>query len=407
MDRSRSSSTIQSLMAATGFNVMEPRNNDQEDAVTLTVRKITKQWTLTVCFWLLSFVMLMLIYLTQDSKATFPSWSVVCFLPMWCASCTLLGQSLVFIKDLCTGKRLLPQGAQRSEASGRSAERLIQYDSLPLMRKIFLYGVLSAFYALFALISQFLLYVWCVSGSFGMWYALIPTIFVIIIFVAYAIMVRTVTDEALIMSGLLLLDLLFVGLRFRGQIVWSWGLVLLPVLGTEGYVVYHLYNMANGVRLRQWFLTEEQWRSWYEAGCAVLFSIVGTSITMLTGDNDSPPISVCVMLPKLCWLGAIVLMTLVVLRTFNSDCAHLAESRGYSQPQPLTHETDEGWIRVPAVDDFLVSPILGRVAKLEPPIHVFMGGNEAQPLVNHSGSSSTGSGDNAVPAVRNYTFDDA
>jgi len=130
-------STMDSSLSWFGLNVFDSHPDPgNDDAVTLSIRRLAKQWTMTILLWLVSFLLLMLVYIGVDSPSdNFPVWSFVFFVPMLTGSVWQLMKTALLGREMCAGKRLVPAGHNMESvgAYGRDAakEDLILHDSRP------------------------------------------------------------------------------------------------------------------------------------------------------------------------------------------------------------------------------------------------------------------------------------
>ena len=327
-----------------------------DDAVTSALRKLVKRWSETISMWLLSFILVMLLEIMYDHL---PAWGIIFFVPMWYGSGIQVVASIYILKDLCQAGSKTVQRSDVERLRDNVRTKFVEHDSLMLMRKIFLYGLLSVLYAFFAILSQIMIYLWLVSGAIGMWQALIPVIIVALCFLAYTLLVRTCSVITASLYVLSLISLILYGLKINHELGAGWNVVVIPMFAMEGIIGVHILEVVFRIVSNEIIPSTAQRTSLMHACLGLLLSISGTAITAKYGDKeeDSPLYS---SLPKFLWLMAIVMFTVVGLRVFNLECSRLADVRGHDDPTPLQLSEEGVWEATSELSHF-ESPIIGSI----------------------------------------------
>lgn len=166
-----------------------------DDSVSLGLKRVSTIFTTTVSFWLISYILIM-VQLWDGGH--FIRYTVAFFIPMW------VGSIFGFVSVILTMVKICDQGVQLvsrermlfMRAEGRNIpgdDQYIDFESLPLMRTLFLWtSVLSASIVV-CFITQILFYFWFILGIIGMWHALIPIIVLISFSLAYLYVAKTIT----------------------------------------------------------------------------------------------------------------------------------------------------------------------------------------------------------------------
>lgn len=82
------------------------------------------------------------------------------------------------------------------QALGLQLEQYIDFESLPLMRRLFFWSTVLATFLLLTLSTQVFLYLWIVAGVIGMWHAVIPLLIIFTVLFIYLILVKTMSLSA-------------------------------------------------------------------------------------------------------------------------------------------------------------------------------------------------------------------
>jgi hypothetical protein len=128
-------------------------SNISEDVVTLGLKEFSFNCIIVILLWLLSFILVMI----HDILYGHLIKSIVFFfIPMWLGSVYSLIAVGIVIRRICTGSNLVSREQRaylRAQGPGLS-EKYIDYESLPLLRSIFMWLVLLTLSSLVIIISQ-------------------------------------------------------------------------------------------------------------------------------------------------------------------------------------------------------------------------------------------------------------
>lgn len=161
-----------------------------DDAVSLGVKRLCSTFITCILLWLVSFVIIMMQVI---DKGHFASSTSFLFIPMWIGSVYgLLRISLILVCVCKNGATLISKERRLFIlAQGLELENYIDFESLPLMRRLFFWSSVLATFLLLALTTQILLFLWIIAGLIGMWHALIPIIVIFALLQIYLILVKT------------------------------------------------------------------------------------------------------------------------------------------------------------------------------------------------------------------------
>ena len=93
----------------------------------------------------------------------------------------------------------------RARDQSNNETQYIDYESLPMLRRLFFWGGITVIFAVMATITQVLLYLWLVAGAIGMWSALCPVIIMIVLLLCYMFILKTISIETCLLCSLLFL----------------------------------------------------------------------------------------------------------------------------------------------------------------------------------------------------------
>lgn len=110
---------------------------------------------------------------------------------------------LLVQSTLVPRERRLFMRAQGTDA----AHQYIDFDSLPLMRRLLWWNLVLGVSFLFAIVAQTLFYLWFVHAIMGLWEALIPVSILGALYLAYLYIIEAFSMTASIVMSLIALQL--------------------------------------------------------------------------------------------------------------------------------------------------------------------------------------------------------
>jgi hypothetical protein len=134
-------------------------NFPSDDAVTLGIRAFSRHLLVTFSCWIMSFILLMIHHLWN----LFPSlpWTTFAFLIMSVGSIYGIASIILLLKSICFKSKLITRQEREyllyEEPEFLDGQRLIDYDSLLLLRYFIFYGGVFCVALIVILISQALL----------------------------------------------------------------------------------------------------------------------------------------------------------------------------------------------------------------------------------------------------------
>jgi hypothetical protein len=168
----------------------------EDDVVTLGVKKLCLSVSVTSLCCLCSFFLLMMDYLfPAEFHGGFVR--VILFAPMWVG--TIMGIVAAFTITYTVYKNAVLISRERrlymreNLDSSESSKLYIDYDSLPLMRKLLCWNILIFIALWLILASQVMFAFWFVYGAIGLWNALIPAFIVAAIGLIYIFVVNVMS----------------------------------------------------------------------------------------------------------------------------------------------------------------------------------------------------------------------
>jgi hypothetical protein len=166
-----------------------------DDAVSLGVKRLCTTFITCTVLWLISYVVIMLQVIEKGHFVPFTSFL---FIPMWIGSLYGLVSIALIIMGVCKHGGTLISKERRlfMLALGLQIEQYIDFESLPLMRRLFFWSTVLATFLLLTLTTQIFLYLWIVAGLIGMWHAVIPLLITFTVIFIYLILVKTMSLTA-------------------------------------------------------------------------------------------------------------------------------------------------------------------------------------------------------------------
>lgn len=178
----------------------------EEDLITLNAKRIAFYFYFSIVTGLFSVVAYFLFHLYDSEAITAQSRYAILFLPVIFGT---LGPCLVILhilRSICKkGLTLITVDERRSlQQSGiQSFEDYIEYESLPLMRKLYLCSTIVLCFLGSAFLSACMLYVYNVIGYFDLTTTLIPISVVWVLMVLFLVFVRVISLVHVMVTAIL------------------------------------------------------------------------------------------------------------------------------------------------------------------------------------------------------------
>lgn len=171
---------------------LQARSTKLDDAVSIGVRRLSTTLMVSVCLWLLSYIMVMLQVIEKGHFVPFTSFL---FIPMWIGSVYGFVSITVILIDVCRncGTLISKERKLFMQAQGVELEQYVDFESLPLMRRLFFWSSVLATFLVLSFTTQIFFYLWLVAGAIGMWHAFYPVLLVFILLFIYLILVKTLS----------------------------------------------------------------------------------------------------------------------------------------------------------------------------------------------------------------------
>ena len=244
---------------------------------------------------------------------------------------------IVVLSSTCSNTRLVSLEQRlflRSRGDINDTD-YIDYDSLPLLRRLFCWGIVSALFAAMAVVTQVLFYLWLVVNAIGMWNALLPIAIMFVLLLCYMWAMSTISVGTCGIASILLLDGVLFCMKLSGDISLSWLTISIPMMLVQVVWSGHLIIVASQVFRSVYELTYTQRISLSLYLVSFLLSFVAEFITCVMEENSGS-------VPLLLWTFAVPFFMIGGIIIMREEGSLMASSRGYIDPQPLSR-TDEGW----------------------------------------------------------------
>lgn len=158
--------------------------HDEDDVVTLGVKGLCFALTLCVLLWLLSFVLIMIQIIKND---LYFSVNALLFIPMWIGTAIAILTTIYVSRNVCKNATLVTRERREyMRASGVECDHeFIDYESLPLCRKLFFLSITIAVSTLVAFFAQIVFYLWFAGVIKDVWNASTPIITLLVVYQVY------------------------------------------------------------------------------------------------------------------------------------------------------------------------------------------------------------------------------
>ncbi|RYH29648.1 hypothetical protein EON65_07830 [archaeon] len=318
------------------------RINRSDDHISSCTKRLIVLSVAVMLLWMSSFILVMVQIIeeheTPSHRLSPLDWPL--FLPMWvgsglgiCGACHIT----FFICHNATLTSRERRAAMPSSLSSSSTRNYIDFDSLPLLRRLLGYLLSFGISLVLCLTTQILYYLWFIHSYFSVWHAVIPTFILLLFYTAYMYSMSVFDTWSCCTFSLFVLDLPLVTLQLDGFIHLPSTILLAPfVLGVSSCLVYYLttlYQLLGG-RL---MASRQQ--------CFCLFLYILSLALLLLPAVWLPMDSL--LLAAEAFLLAVPLFTIPLAIVLYAQGMELAESRGYSKPMILIQDEEGAWVPAP------------------------------------------------------------
>ncbi len=178
----------------------------EDDVVSMGIKLLYLSHSVSILLWLLSFVLIM-VQICENDK--FSLETAPLFIPMWFGSCLGIVSGILVCQKVCNNAVLVSRERRLfMRAQGIESDlEFIDYDSLPLMRRLFCLDVVSVVTFVVAFVAQILFYLWFVDELLGIWEALLPICCLVGLYLLYMFTVRVFSMRACVMATLIAVQL--------------------------------------------------------------------------------------------------------------------------------------------------------------------------------------------------------
>ena len=209
-----------------------------DDLITLETKKLYFIITITILLWLLSFI-LIIYYIINKIKINNNYYYVYLFIPMWLGTIISIIKIITMIYSICSNPTLIPrerstrllniikyQNNNNNTAVNKNDNdyddndeenmeelRYIDYDSLPLMRRLFCSSFLLLLSLILIIITQILFSLWYLfynNHIINIYHTFIPIIILFCLFLLYSSLIKAASLQTCIVFTVLFIQLVSV-----------------------------------------------------------------------------------------------------------------------------------------------------------------------------------------------------
>eukprot|EP01041_Mallomonas_annulata_P005833 gene5833-11776_t len=359
-------SSLLARLGANGYNSISPNIQNiniepEDDAVSLAVKTLARRLTLVISLWLVSYVFVMVQVI---DKGHFVKWTAFLFIPMWLGSLVGVISLVLIMNKVCCCKLKLVSKDEKFflRQQGKDVtENYIDYESLPLLRRLFFWSCVSAIFILLCSITQVLFYLWLVESIIGMWHALIPVVTLVLLTLIYMLIVKTVSLLDCTVVFCIALELALFATKCRNDHELPWDIILIPLWLAQLLWAYQLGDISIKSYWGRYQLNERQLVCLIGYISALLSTVWAEVITLIaensshlnstttssnqydmSEEDDNEQVFSTSVLPQVLWLLSVVIFVCCSLLIMNMEAFHYADIRGHAIPLPLS-KTASGW----------------------------------------------------------------
>ena len=181
--------------------------SQDDDVISVGIKKLSLYLTISIVLWIITFLFITYKIIQGyviDEK------DFLLFIPMYLGSILGIFNVVILSITVCNNPTLISRERRmflRMHGPDSEEAQYIDYDSLPLMRRLFCWNLILLIVFIMILISQILYSMWFVYSIIGLWHALLPIIILVFLCLLYIAVVNVTTVLTTILLSLFLIQL--------------------------------------------------------------------------------------------------------------------------------------------------------------------------------------------------------
>lgn len=318
--------------------------DQDDDVISLSTKRLVYLTILVISLWTVSYILVMLQIIEEHGepgrRLSPADWPL--FLPMWAGSLIGLVVASYISHKACHNVTLASRERRLMACLPSAPPRHIDFDSLPLMRRLIAWVIALVSALLTALLAQVLYYVWFVQALLGVWHAALPALLLLTAHMLYMYCMSMFSLWACCTyTGLVLATVLFTLKQTHPR--WPWAAVCAPFLLTMASLLAH-HGKAAADSMRGRLLLSPMQRLCLAAYIvsSALASAAALSTALHPLQPHPQPQGQGETTAYLLWLIAVPLFLCAAMAVLAVEGSRIARSRGFVQPHPLVRSA-EGW----------------------------------------------------------------
>jgi hypothetical protein len=188
--------------------------HDNDDAVSVAVKRFTLMLCITIILWIISFDLVMMQIISRENFSS-TNWAI--FTPMWVGTCLGFVGAIRVSLNVCSSATLITR--DRKVLLVHQQHRLtdrnyVDHQSLPLMRRLFCWSIVLSISFFIILTAQILFYLWF-AEVLSIWDSIFSIGGILFVYLLYMYVVNIFSMAVCFVNTLLIVELV----RFLSDIV--------------------------------------------------------------------------------------------------------------------------------------------------------------------------------------------
>jgi hypothetical protein len=180
--------------------------HDNDDAVSVAVKRFTLMLCITIILWIISFDLVMMQIIFRENFSS-TNWAI--FIPMWVGTCLGFVGAIRVSLNVCSSATLITR--DRKVLLVHQQHRLtdrnyVDHQSLPLMRRLFCWSIVLSISFFIILTAQILFYLWF-AKVFSIWDSIFSIGGILFVYLLYMYVVNIFSMAVCFVNTLLIVEL--------------------------------------------------------------------------------------------------------------------------------------------------------------------------------------------------------
>jgi len=327
------------------IDIINPSISIEDDAVSISLKHLSLNIIIVIGLWLISYT-LIIIQIIDNHFIKFISYL---FIPMIIGTIYGILSIILITKKLFNSLTLQTEERREylEQHNNNDTNNMIDYHSLPLLRRLLFCNLLLFLFLISVLITQILMYIYFVYTNYiSILQAMIPVILYTFLFLSYMFIIDTLSINSVFIILLIVVGLVLFTIKCQyidnfvfNSYDFGWFMVITPVFIAEVLLLKHLTNIYTLFRNNSVLLSSIQVNCFFIFFFSIIMMIIGEIIIIILPSQT--------LLTNYLFLISIPTFICSLLNILNCEIQNLAITRGETNASNPVRDEHGNWVIYP------------------------------------------------------------